>query len=386
MLFSGTGIFLAVSLLSQVLYRKLHRGTYSPVINRREYRSEKNTDEAGITIERWKLYFFLAFQVIVILINIMYMMRLGKGSTLAENIYNIRVMDVTGNDSVKFPWLLIICRRVISASIYFFVYVFVYGCVYRDRSNRTILLIIGIFGVIFSLLSGGRASVLLIGASILFDAYFIYGQKKHWGENIKFKTIVKVIILLAILLLVFQSAGSLLGRKSTSDAWYYIAKYLSAQLKNLGIFIRNGDFGADFAHSNTLIGLSNLLNKIGISQYYHQVDLPFLSINGRSLGNVYTIFYSFLYDGGYVAHIFYTALTAVICQIIYHKAIRNRKGKALNIALILYSYMMFSVLFSFFGNFFYESFLGYGTIENFIIIAILSYFFTRVRIRVRVKF
>ena len=63
-----------------------------------------------------------------------------------------------------------------------------------------------------------------------------------------------------------------------------LAIYLSGEIKNLDIFIRNGKFGADISKVQTLLGGVNFIGQtFHIDSIVHTSDIPFHYINGYSL-------------------------------------------------------------------------------------------------------
>ena len=132
---------------------------------------------------------------------------------------------------------------------------------------------------------------------------------------------------------------------------------MSAEIKNLEIFLGYDSFGTDFSHCQTMIYVANFWGKLtGNMSIVHELDLPFRYVNGYGLGNVATAYYAYIYDKGYFGVLIYTTLMAVICQMIFQRMIRkNRSNKLLSMSIIVYSYVYFLISFSFFSNKFYEN-------------------------------
>ena len=108
--------------------------------------------------------------------------------------------------------------------------------------------------------------------------------------------------------------------------------------------------------SNTFYVLLNWLSgKMGLPDFTHRAYNPTRWVNGYDLGNVATTFYAFLYDGGYLLYTICTILMAIISQG-FVVSIRNRDVTNRNLSLVVlsYGYVIFTCLFSFFSNKFYE--------------------------------
>ena len=108
--------------------------------------------------------------------------------------------------------------------------------------------------------------------------------------------------------------------------------------------------------SQTFVSIIRWLGpKFGIENYYYQLDLPFRRINGFSLGNVYTTFYPYIYDFGYLGEICLVVLMAIIVQCVYEICKRTKLKNSPSIPILLYGYMYSSIVLSFFSNKFYEN-------------------------------
>ena len=81
--------------------------------------------------------------------------------------------------------------------------------------------------------------------------------------------------------------------------------------------------------------------------------MPFQSVNGYPLGNVYTTFFSWIYDFGYGGILPFTIIMALVTQLFYRR-VRFHVGSPYGVMYVLiYSYMAYALFFSFFGNKFY---------------------------------
>ena len=152
--------------------------------------------------------------------------------------------------------------------------------------------------------------------------------------------------------------GNLFGRNFNINSNDYIAAYLSAEIKNLDIFIRKGQFGQgnSFATTQTFAHITNqLAGRYGFPERAFKFDQPYNYVNGHYLGNVYSTFWAFLYDGGYVAFILLTILMASILQLVYVKVAKSKNivNQGIKLSLVIYGYMYFESLFSFFTAWFF---------------------------------
>ena len=244
------------------------------------------------------------------------------------------------------------------ASSFIWSYIIVHSKINKYK-NHTILLVANLaLSVLIYLLGGARQGLIQVIIAIVIYAYFMWGEKTQWKTQIKTKTILKVVAFGMILILSYQNLGNLFGRNFNINSNDYIAAYLSAEIKNLDIFIRKGQFGQgnSFATTQTFAHITNqLAGRYGFPERAFKFDQPYNYVNGHYLGNVYSTFWAFLYDGGYVAFILLTILMASILQLVYVKVAKSKNivNQGIKLSLVIYGYMYFESLFSFFTAWFF---------------------------------
>ena len=86
------------------------------------------------------------------------------------------------------------------------------------------------------------------------------------------------------------------------------------------------------------------------------------------MGNVYTVFYPFIYDFGYVGVVVLTALMAFVCQVCYELG-RNSKNRRVSLLFtIIYGTITSTLLLAFFSNKFYENIFTVEFVKRVIIL------------------
>ena len=93
------------------------------------------------------------------------------------------------------------------------------------------------------------------------------------------------------------------------------------------------------------------------------------------IGNVYTTFYQFYIDFGYVGVAILPFSIGVISQITYNKTKIKNNRNILNIYNIVYSYMIYALIFSFFSDKFFEEIITLNFVRYFICMILVQYFF-----------
>lgn len=256
-------------------------------------------------------------------------------------------------------------------SSFLWAYYLIHSYVFKYKSPKILLFINLALSTVHHTLTGSRGGVVeLVIAAIVFW-YLFQGEKKHWSRVIPFKSLFKIILIMVALLVVFRLSLEMLGRTATEGEAFsdYIARYLSAELKNIDTRIVQGKMGfTDILNSNTLSPLVSFFFKIfGFKYTGHLADeSTYLSINGFGLGNVYTIYYSMIQDLHYLGLFVFLPIMAVICEWSFVFAIRANRLKNKNIGLrmsvVIYGYIVSKLIFSFFSNRFYGNIISTGTI------------------------
>ena len=277
-----------------------------------------------------------------------------KNVSLSSLSSNIRLFSI----AVSYIWIYILCNNFIG----------------KLKNKKMIPMLISVvLGVANCVILGARGEAIQLIVSVF--VIFVFLQKKYhgWKSNIKFRQILIAGIILFAVMYGFKASGDMLGRSSVKNynisAIDELAKYLGAEIKNLDIYLEkpfssmqdavpgSQTFGYSLGWLSNLFGLDW---KIG-------GELPFQKVNGISLGNVYTVFYAYIYDFGYIGLIFLTLLMAALSQLIYEHSIVERKKAKINFRIIVNSYVLFLVTFSFFGERFFTYVINISMIKYLII-------------------
>lgn len=193
------------------------------------------------------------------------------------------------------------------------------------------------------------------------------------------KLIAGCVAAVAIIAIIFF--GVTLLRGTSRDLYYNLSVYLGAPIKNLDIYLAEpweppAIFGANFLYF--FYGSIRKIFPSAISDYV--LDNPYRSVNDLPLGNVHTTFYAFIHDFGYVGMIVLTIVMAIVMQCLFEFCImrhENPNGFFERLAYITYGYLIYTIIFSFFSNKFYEAILRFGFIEFLVIWCIALYLINR---------
>ncbi|HCA21137.1 MAG TPA: hypothetical protein DEO87_02030 [Lachnospiraceae bacterium] len=377
-LFMGIFTFFAVSLFCQKISR-VREKRYVEDDAAESFSFVKGSER--VSIDFWKLIIFLMVNLCCVVLFIRYLREFSGKSSISAAIRYFDYAKKFTDKNVDVPGLVSVFRMASAAIIYICIYLLAHQIVHCYKQNR--LLIYGniLLSLVNTILSGGRSGIIEYIFAFALMAYFIYKAKYDFKRKIPMRVVVFMILAVLIAIPVFYISASLMGRGKQTDIFHYICIYLSGELKNFDVFIRKGVFGTSLSNSQTLVGLrQTVLPSFGITGWDAKLDLPFYDVNGFSTGNVYTIFYMFMYDGGYRALFFFTILMALLASLSY-KFIVDRKYRkyygTINLPLIIYSQIAFAVLFSFFSDRFYELILDLAAWRKTVVLIVFVWFATR---------
>ncbi len=265
-------------------------------------------------------------------------------------------------------------RIAVSAFAYFFMYVLINNFVNKSRKVEWLALA----GVITTLptffLPGGRAGFINLVVSSFIMWILILARAGR--KLVTRKRVIGVLICLVIAALLFQPALALLGRDASEfSAYEYLSIYCGAPLFNYDSYlsgtlsnpsIPTSVYWGEASFPNLRTSLSHWF---GIDVSSHIARQPFQAVDGHSLGNVYTGLMSPTLDWGIAGPIFYYLIIGIICQLIFEWALdlRTRElcGRGISlfgadVPMLIYGYIGYQLLFSFFSNWIGESVVNTG--------------------------
>jgi oligosaccharide repeat unit polymerase len=345
-----------------------------------------------INVESWKIGLIIIIQCISLYVVIGSMRaslaKYGISGNLALIMYYFRSYSLFSEYSVGISGLAINLRLFSIASCYIWVYVFVNNRILKRKTKNEILLIISFgLGIANSVILGARGEALQLIFAVVAVWFFIKRKYNNWKANIKFKQIIALMAGLLFMLAIFKSTGDLLGRSSviasTTSAIDEVAKYLGAEIKNLDLFLNEKHSKSIvFGEQTFSVLLAWIDARYGMGWNIDSI-LTFRRINGISLGNVYTLYAPLVYDFGYVGAMIMIVAMAVLSQCLYENVLIVKKRKAINGKIILNSYMLFLLAFSFFGERVFSSILNFSFYKYILIWLFMIWFATKVHFKVK---
>lgn len=220
----------------------------------------------------------------------------------------------------------------------------------RNTMNRLMYFIIFCMLILSPLFFGGRAGSVRYVWLIAFMIFFIYSEKRNWRYRLPKKMVIIALSSVYLLIYSWTSLASLLGRdvEKQDDEYrnYIFAIYCGAQIKNLDLFLNEKHSSSNDKYIGYAT-FSQLYNKF-IPKEKRENIWQFRNYNGYGLGNVYTCFYSYIYDFGYCGLILIVFCSFVLTKLWYRVRYTNGKYKVL--LLCTYGILSYSVFTSFFSE------------------------------------
>lgn len=313
----------------------------------------------------------------------------GGGGDLVKSIdiYN-NIGKFSETESVSLPSYVSHLNYAVSAWTYLAMFVLSNNW-FANKEFSPLLLLNSLLGITCKMLTGSRGGAIQDAIVFVFVLILV---ARIWGKakTVPFKYVVVGLILAILLVTTFQEVGVLLGREIDMDAFEYLSIYLSAPIKNLDVWLKSfplathascGLAASDVWGKETFVNQIQWLGQnFGVADWVYKLDIPFLAIGSYNMGNVYTTFYAFLYDFGYLGCGLCVFAMGLISQCLY-----EYQGKLVGIGYNAGSVtlrtpflanVLWMLLFSFFSNKFFEG-LSFVWIWTFFWWFILKYFICR---------
>ena len=344
--------------------------------------------EHPIPVNEIKISFFLEWGTIILqLLAIMFFIKYlknisfaydGQSRSLTELISLYDVMtkfwtDLFNDLHVPVPTIYRIANPLVSAVAYIIIYIAVNNFIAIKKIKISHVMIIGLQCVLI-ILNGSRSPLFRILTMVFILAYMMqYRRGKIKKGNIKL--LLKLIMLVIGAAIFFLILLNLMGRtgKGEEKIAHYLFVYIGAPIVNLDNFIVNKlpTVSTVLVGEQTFRKLYNYVGKIlKISSFQYGGVNPFVfSANGIEIGNVFTTYYYYIYDFGFVGVIPLTIVVACYYVVTYSRLLSaKREKKMINLNLLFYAYLFNDLVMQFFSSRFYETILDAPFIKLLIVV------------------
>ena len=337
-----------------------------------------------IEVETWKKVVVLIIEVITSAATVIGIVRI-MSTNLSQAITAIgeyRSLSMFSDETIQaLPAWINVLRSAVLALGYWFLYVLINNFILKKWDFLTLAIVL--LAAITSMTTGSRGNAFFMVISAIVMYLLLKKKQTGFRKGIRLKTFLIILMVLVLVLVNSQTIANLVGRGAEEmNPIEYISIYCGAQIMNLDTYLQGNMTPSNIWGGQTFINAVTWLGPIlGLDIEHYELDLPFQRANGLNLGNVYTTFYPFIYDFGYIGVFVMTALMALISQWIYERAKRAAFKKTAAFSVILYCYISASIFFSFFSNKFYEQVCNIWFIRSIIIWWLSNMLFCRMHLK-----
>lgn len=265
--------------------------------------------------------------------------------------------------NVPIPMIYRITNPICGAMEYLVLYLATKKFYFEKKITVSYMIVVALM-VVRILMNGSRSPLLRVITFAAF-VYLMFLLRDGKLQKFNLKIFVKLAGIAVLLCMAMIALLFVMGRGSAEmDYFGYIFTYAGAPIVNLNNFLRNNTIGLFHGVSSeglfgahTFRGLYRYMAKI----FRFSVDIPDInyftfSDNGIEIGNVYTMFYSLLYDFGYFGTIVFTTIMGSYYVFEYQFIkVKPMSHHIVDLRLLLYAYLFNDLIMSTFSNRFYET-------------------------------
>lgn len=337
------------------------------------------THEFDVYVDNKLLLVFTLIQIFSVLIVFRRVLAVSKkygySGNISQLIYGYRFLGTYTTENLSLGAIGNLCYNFATAAGFVWVYILIHKVV--NKNNIPLALVVNtVLSIVMCLLKGGRERAMqIVAAGLLYYLFFNKIRHKRKKELSPKQFAIVAIVGIAVMGS-FQMLGSILGRTVQADPIQYIAVYLCGSIRNLDVYVRDLWGTHDVFGKMTFIRIINYIGgKCHNENWIYPLDLPYQAANGKNSGNIYTTFYAYLYDFGYIGVAIMPFFIGFITNFFYKIAARTteRNNNKINLSLLIYGYWYYTLLFSYFSNKFYEMTFTIVFIRNVIIWNALIY-------------
>lgn len=366
--------FLGELFVREVLYKEKRRGGFISY----------NNNLREIKVEKVKVFIIILIDMIITLLLYREVVRIASigGASSESMMYNYKAnLFETGMSG-----LVTQTTKFTKGAAYVFLFVFVNNIIAQDKINKkymlrnVLYLIPGIIYCVQCFLRGGRYTVIAYIIAVVFEVYFFMQYKNNWKYTVPLKIIVRMMGIVFVIFIGFWLVKEMVGRSSEASFLEYITRYIGGPYELFSLYLND----PPSASNETFAGILTSLNKLGLTdasiRAYHEFRF---STTNVLLGNVYTAFRTYYNDYGVVGVGLLSFLLSLIFNVAYHKL---RRGDIYRYKFqnILYSSLLYCIVFNFFVDYFYAR-LSLGYLIEIFIMYIIYFFVFRTRIKQRLE-
>ncbi len=339
---------------------------------------KKNRKKKVIQVKNIQCNIFSRFFIVVInlitvlLIFISVSKIVGKInlSNFGTKIGQYRMLNAYSENIKSIPGYLIQLYKFSLIGFYFIMFIVINNCIYqknkREKCQKYILefVVCMLCQIMLALLSGGRYNIITCFLGMLTIITIIASENKEKiQKTFSFSVYWKIFICLVVVILLFSSMRSLVGRTNNENSFTYISSYFGGSIPLLDKKIDYIEIGGKQFGYNTFFPVYRLLVKVGIASEAGKGNLDFTT-SGKLMGNVYTALYPIYKDFGVggvcVLQFIFGFFSYVVYNYVYGSCSLDKKHI---ITIILYAMHVSA----FYLNSYSETFFSYLFSQTFLL-------------------
>lgn len=345
-----------------------------------------------IEIQSGKVMFLNIISLVIMLIYSLYFIKAIGGVGALLNFSN--AMEVYRNKTMLHHLTLIpswinflskICRAV----CFIYTYILINNLIFdrkKMKSKRKIKnqFIIGIASYIpLTIMSGGRYDLIvyIIYIIVIFSILFTIHNKKILPTG----KILKIGLIVTLVLIIFSSYRSLVGRTAESDTVDYITEYFGGSIAIFDIYMQEMHPKAAYFGQETFSGIRKLAYQFKIidDQGFSKDAMLFrTSYNNKIIGNVYTGFRKPYHDFGITGVIILQIILALIFNKLYYNCFYKREKNKISFRIIVTGTIFFCIVLHSYSETFFCNVLSFNYLMLFIIIYAIIYFLEKIEVKI----
>lgn len=338
-----------------------------------------------ISIPSICVYSLIALQLITIIFFIKYLRDIAAawgsgGSSIAEMVSLYDTMTKFWTQTfrelnVHIPMVYRIGNPVSSAAAYVVIYVAVNNYIVCRKIKISHIIVFVLLCVLI-LLNGSRSPLMRIVTMVVILVYIFYyrmcGKKKN-----DIKAFLKLASLMLIMVVFMFATLFIMGRASKLENIFgYLFIYMGAPIVNLDNFLCTAKVSLFKGLSSNLFGEHTFQGlyayigkwfKVAAFTNIENINTFTFSANGIEIGNVYTTFYPFIYDFGYIGVLPLISIVAIYYTFTYTYILRKPVHSKFDFRLFIYSYLFNDVIMLTFSSRFYETVFDSPFIKFFVV-------------------
>ena len=375
-LVSGLLVYLAAETVFRMFFERRRAVTTADIDN-------------TVYVQKWMIRAVIAFDLIMLVWYFLRLRQITGMSGFTTMIFSTyrsmtgHLESRTNTDVEQAGILLNQFLKLVKALGFAAEYILIKNLMHGIKIRKQIGLVLIVFlSVCTGLIVAQRTVLLQLVAAGAVEYSIVWHQKRGWSRNLSWKVLRIGFLLLFIGIPAFHFTTLLIGESTKLGAFGYASIYLGSSIPLFDMYVRAPTKPVVFGEE-TLVGLRQFLDLMGISTYNRDVNLEFRNLSEGMISNVYTFFRRPLHDFGFCGMLVFTVLVALLFSWLYYGKIKWKKPSRRTDGWILfYGYLYYWIFTSSIlqVSCFYISF---NTVSSILMIVISYWLMTGVRVSAR---